>query len=510
MNSHRSLSALSESSPLLRYIDKSEKDIGFGTTLKMICASSLPIFFVYFTTLARDNIALHFLKDYDDNRLLNAVGIGTTYIDVFAASMFISLNIGLTSKTSKVFAVQNFRLVGIYSHKSLIINTFVLIPGCLLAYFSDKVCIAIGYDYQTSLYVQEYLSSCIFGLCAFMIFNTQVATLYACQRFYVPALIEILGAVFYWILAYILIGRNGMTIKGVSICFNAMYAFTAVCILLYQKLWDPVPGSFFWFTRRSFRGLWSHFKTVVLIGATVFLEWIADEIVYMFGGVLPVNELTALTIANNNLFILESIPLSLMDTLLSYIGSAMGENNPKKAKRFLVGGLFISTIGLIIIEAIFLTLPDYITQFYTNDPSTMALASKILRITVLGYISDFSKNILMAGLTAIGKEKIASKITLVFYYFFEIPISYCLCFFAKLDATGLALGQAITPYLILISLLIVYSQLDWKQQASFVSEEIQREPNYYSFILDNNNELPGEKENGTQASKNPKESSILG
>jgi len=505
-NPHRSMSGLSDSSPLLRYLDKPEDDVGFGSVLKMICGSSLPIFFVYFTTLARDNIALHFLKDHDDNRLLNAIGIGTTYIDVFAASMFISLNIGLTSKASKVFAVENYHLVGIYSQKSLVLNTIVLIPGCLLAYFSDKVCITIGYDYQTSMYVQEYLSSCIFGLFAFMIFNTQVATLYACQKFYVPALIEIFGAVMYWTLAYILIGRNGMTIKGVSICFNAMYAVTAICILLYQKLWDPVPGTFFWFSKRSFRGIWSHFKTEVFIGATVFLEWIADEIVYMFGGVLSVNELTALTIANNNLFILESIPLSLMDTLLSYMGNAMAENNAKKAKRFLVGGLFISTIGLIIIEVIFLTLPEYITQFYTNDPSTMALASKILRITVLGYISDFSKNILMAGLTAIGKEKIASKITLFCYYLIEIPLSYCLCFFAGLNSTGLALGQAITPYIILICLLFVYSQLNWKNQASVVSEEANNQPNYQSFILDND---PAQKET-LQTRKSNKESSILG
>jgi len=484
MTSHISHTGLSENSPLLRFIHETPDDISYKTSTKKLLASALPIFFVYFTTLARDNVSLHFLKKYGDNRLLNAVGIGSTYIDVFAASLFISLNIGLTSKASKVYAVGNYRLVGIYSHRSYIVNTLALIPGCVLAYFSDKVCIAIGYDPQTSIYVQEYLSLCFGGLFAFMLFNTQVATLYACQRFYVPALIEIVGSLLYWTLSYYLISVKDMTIKGVAICFNAMYFVSALLIFVYQKFWDPVPGSFFWLTKRSFRNLWSHFVSEVYIGSTVFLEWIADEIVFMFGGVLSVNELTALTIANNNLFVLESIPLSLMDALVSYMGNAMGQNNPKKAKRFLFAGLIVSTIGLVIIEAIFLIIPHYITQFYNDDPATVDLAALLLRITVLGYISDFSKNVLMAGLTAIGKEKTATKITLVCYYLIEIPLGYSLCFFAKLNSVGLVLGQAITPYIILGATLLVYWKLDWNQQALQIAEEMSKETLNYSFVLD--------------------------
>ena len=438
--------------------------------------------------LARDNITLHFLKSRNNNRLLNAVGIGTTFIDVFTASLFISLNIGLTSKASKMYGTHNFKQVGIYFHRSLIVNFITLIPGCLLSYYSDKVLIFLKFDYQTSIYVHEYLSQSIFGLFAFMLFNTQVATLYACHNFYIPAMIEILGCVVYWILAYFLIVVKNMDMTGVAICFNVLYTVSAIALFIYQLVMVPVPGTLFWFKAESFKELWSHFTSEIKIGSVVFLEWIADEIVYMFGGVLSVNEVTALTIAYTNLFVLESIPLSLMDTLLAYMGHAMGENNPQKAKKFLKTGLIVSTVGLIIIEVIFMLLPEDIIKFYTNDPAIVDLSTKILRITLLGYLSDFSKNILMAGLTAIGKEGVASKITLICYYLVEIPLSYCLCFFAGLNAVGLALGQAITPYIILAAVLVVYWRLNWKHQANIVSEEVDN-MNNYSFVLDSNSPL---------------------
>lgn len=440
--------------------------------LKIILVNTIPMIVMYLIQFSIKNLAIHLLKSENNDQLTNAVGLANTLLNVITIALFVSFNTGLMACCAQAFGAKNYQLLGLYLHRSFIINLIVLIPGCCALYWADDIAMLMGFDAVTASYVQQITSYCIIGIFSFMIYETLACYLNACDIFVAPAVVLMICAVVYWVLSVLLITKYNMQLSGFIISFNIMQTLAAILIFLYIKIKNPVPGSFFWFTRSSFQGIWKLFKYEFFVGSMVFMEWICFEIIYLFSGKLSIVQINAFTVAMTNQEIWYSIPLSFGETVLTFVGNSIGEGNVKKAKNFLKAGLIWNIITLSIIEVYYFIMLKPSIEFYTEDAETVEDAMKIMRIYQVIFLPDFVQVILSSGLRAVGKEKTGSVMFILCYYCVGIPLSYILCFVVDLKVYGLLCGPLASVLILNIWLVIVFWRLDWDKQVERVTNRI--------------------------------------
>ena len=452
-----------------------EAPISFRKTLKTLIVNTLPLILVYIANFSVRNLSLHFAKERNNTHLTNAIGIGNTLLNVVGLAVFISLNIGLISCSSQAFGAKKYKLVGFYLHRGLIINTLALIPGCCIFYWSDKICMLMGVDPDTAFYIQKLTFNCILGVFAMMIFNTLSAYLYSCDIFFPSSVAIVVSSIVFGILTYVLFEKTDLDILAVSISFNVMQVLSVLLIFLYIIIRKPVPGSFFLPRGPSFKGLWELFTHEFFVGSMMFLEWISLEIIYLFAGRLGLEELGAMTIVFTNFQTLYAVPVSLADTVLAFVGNAMGERNLPKAKSFLKAGLVWSIASLICIELAYVFCARQIAEFYTSDEATIVETVRVFKLYLFYFPPDFIQIVLSSGIRAIGKEKLGSVMFIVCYYLISIPLAYFLCFGLELRDSGLVFGPTLGLYCLLIWLIFSYWKIDWDAQLEVIAIRIKQD-----------------------------------
>jgi len=314
-------------------ITEENQDLSFKQTLKKLLLSTLPLTITTAVSFFNETITLHCLKFNSDIKVQGAYGLAGTVMNIFAMAVFISLNVGLTSKSAQAFGAKNYKLIGLYLHRGLIVNMILFIPFCCFFYWSNKICVLFGFEEQTSIYIQQYLSEAMPGLLANIIFSTLTAYLNACNVFTIPGIIEIIGCIVNWVGNYVLIERYQMGLRGAAMSWNLMFFVSFILMVVYLKFWNPIKGTLFWFCKDSFREIWSLFKHEAWIGSMIYLEWIAMEIELVLAGRLDQVQLTALPIAIVNLSLVYSIPISLADAVLTYMGNSVGEKKSRENQK---------------------------------------------------------------------------------------------------------------------------------------------------------------------------------
>jgi len=88
----------------------------YGQAIKTLLLSTLPLTLTTAVSFSSQTITLHFLKDNTDIQILAAYSLGGTVMNLLAMTIFISLNVGLTSKSAQAYGAKNYRLVGLYLH----------------------------------------------------------------------------------------------------------------------------------------------------------------------------------------------------------------------------------------------------------------------------------------------------------------------------------------------------------------------------------------------------------
>jgi len=405
-------------------------------------------------------------------------------MNILALAIFISLNVGLTSKSAQAFGAKNYRLIGLYLHRGLIVNLTLFLPFCGFLFFSDRICMACGFEEKIARYIQQYLIEAIPGLFATILFSTFTAYLNACNIFTIPGMLEIIGCVVNWVSNYILIEKYQMGLRGAAMAWNLMFFVALILTVIYLKFWNPVKQTLFWFCRDSFKEVWSLFKHEALIGSMIYLEWIAVEIEVVYVGGLDQIQLTAFPLAFAHINLVYSIPVSLSEAVLTYVGNAVGEKNVEKGKKFLKSGVVLACSAVVLIVIYFWFCSKYIAEFYVDDQATRDMMVKYFGLMAIQVPADFIQFVLASGLRALGKEKAGTILLIICYYGISLPLAYIFCYPAGYGGRGIIFGSSINAYILLICLIIMYKKIDWEKQIRIVNDKMKEDDTNENEKLD--------------------------
>ncbi len=435
----------------------------YSKLFQHLAYKTLPFVILYLTLFLIKNIAIFYFRDHKDITLASTIGVGFSIINILSIFILAGLNNGFTAGIIANFKVQNFRSVGILLHKTIIIKLLLMIPCAVALFFSDKLCLFLGFESQLLSHLKIFVPYCLPGLFLFMISSTLTCYLNVFNIILAPIIIQIIATGTFWAVSLILVCHFEWGVEGIALSFTIMQIISLLFLWLFLVLDDPVPNTFFCFCKDSFDGLWTCFKTYFDAGFVSYFEVVVPEIIYLLAATLRDEDLAGLTIAYIFLTIVNIVPVALGDAVYYHIKKSMEENHINKSKRYLKMGLIMMAIYLVIAEALYYAFVKDIAGFYTMNYNVLETAVNVMMLTLILLPATSIQTILSKSLRSIRKDRTGVFLTLFCHYVIALPLAICLCFETKFKVYGIVIGYIVAMYLEALGLLLMYRKIIWRE-----------------------------------------------
>jgi len=169
--------------------------------------------------------------------------------------------------------------------------------------------------------------------------------------------------------------------------------------------------------------------------------------------------------------------MALNNTIMSLIGSTIGQNNINNGKMLFWSILVLSMIGVGILEAVYWSLADDIAAFLLPTPDTIILAATILKVYALVLPLDFAQQVFATTLRTIGKENLRFWILIIADYGVAIAGACILYWIAFCQVMGLIWGVDLAILTCFVIYLILFLQVDWQVQYDEVNKRLTKDGN---------------------------------
>ncbi|KAA3609961.1 MAG: MATE family efflux transporter [Calditrichaeota bacterium] len=108
------------------------------------------------------------------------------------------------------------------------------------------------------------------------------------------------------------------------------------------------------------------------------------------------------------------------------VGQNLGAGNPDRAEKSVWITGFSNFFFLVMVAAVFITIPEYLVGIFTTDPETLAIGSTALRIISYGYGFYAFGMVMIQAFNGAGDTYTPTKINFFIYWMFQIPLAFIL------------------------------------------------------------------------------------
>ncbi|MCS6820462.1 MAG: MATE family efflux transporter [Microscillaceae bacterium] len=200
--------------------------------------------------------------------------------------------------------------------------------------------------------------------------------------------------------------------------FISQISFWEKNSILFQHIWQMgIPA-----------GLQFFFEIGSFTGASILMGWLGSA------------SLAAHQVALNLATISYLIAFSFAIAGSIRVAEGLGLSDKKQMLKAANTAAFTSITFMTFCCLLFLIFTSPLVRLFTQEPTVVAIAIKLLSIAAFFQISDGTQVVFLGLLRGIGDMKIPTYITLVAYWLLSLPISYLLAFTYQLQAIGIWIG----------------------------------------------------------------------
>ena len=406
---------------------------------------------------------------------LDGTGLALSFANVTGTSFIIGFCSGMDTLCSQAYGGKNYRLVGVYFQRAILLSLLVCFPIWALWLNAESILILLHQDVTVAAIAGKYLRIlCVAKPAVMMYFLTK--KFMQTQNVVNPCIfINLIGDAVNIGCHYLFVIHLGFGVEGSAISISLAYWSLAIMYVVYIRCSSLYHTSWPGWSMDSFQG-WLHYCKYGIPGLIMLcLEWWTFEIGYLVVGATSANpkiEIGIYSIMFNISVQLFMVPIGFTIAATVRVGNLLGANNPNLARKSAYMCLcIVFVIGVHFSVGIFL-LRSYLPFLFTKDACIIAGASKTLFITAI-YV-NFDGFRLMAGgvLKGCGRQSIGSITNLLVYQFFAAPLAICLAVVFKLDSMGYWIGMASAIIVQSCIFLLLVICTNWRKESENAQKNI--------------------------------------
>ncbi len=145
------------------------------------------------------------------------------------------------------------------------------------------------------------------------------------------------------------------------------------------------------------------------------------------------------------------------------VGQNLGAKLPDRAEQSVRTASWYNTLFMLTVSLIFLFAAGTIVSFINGDPEVVAIATRSLRITSLGYVFYGVGMVLTNAFNGAGDTRTPTIINLFCFWAFQIPLAWILAITLEMGPKGVFLAILVTETTITIVSFLVFRRGRWKK-----------------------------------------------
>jgi len=444
--------------------------------IKEIAQGAVPNIISSIGTLLKDAISLYFIGHLNNSLLFAALGFGLTWSNAFATAVIFGFAAGFGTLASQAFGAKNYYKLGLLYQKIFVVCTGVLACICVFLWFTKDQLIAMGFEEDLSAHIGVFIRWLVLDFFFAMIFEINRFYLVAQGAFYVPAYVLMFTTTLHIFWCHIFINVMGLELIGMSIARTVTDATSAALIMLYVKMRNPCPQSWFPWTPECLKELSPFTKEIASHGSSVYAEWIAFEISTIIVGFLGnVSMLAAHAATLNYIFLNYTITFGFTLAMSVYVGNAAGDGNVNKAQKYAYIGLAMNYTLVTILNVIMFLSRESIAFFYTGEQEVRTFIVTMLTFYIFGMHGDLGCNILAYLLRTLGQDRYVLKCYLFSYYGVGVTASVITGLVLNFGYHGVWASLILGCWIMFFLNAHRFVKLDWNKEVAQICDDMKKD-----------------------------------
>ena len=435
----------------------------FPFTYKMF-SIAFPGMFFYLTLLLLQTVNLAFIgQKYNDDDMINAIGISNLYLNCTLMSIYMGLVSGIETLCANAYATKQYKLMGYYYQRARIVGYFVTIVIVIFHLCTIQYILGL---FSLNDQVITYSSHYVYSILIYVFFDVQTACVFrmlnVLEKSHINFFILLISLILHPLWNYIFIYVLDYNVVGAGISFTISKMLTCVLATLYLWFYHPVPEANFWINKECFKwdGIKNYLKFSMGLAFVTCAEWWACELQAIIAINIGEKAYTVYVLIAELAALLYSIDVGFMLAITILISEIIAKGSIAQLRKSFVYSLVFGLFCGGIYMTVFFIFREHIFRLFLDDKEVFELAEPALWLLPITEFFDLFQTCLVSMFRGIGRQYLASGLMFVHCYIIMISLSYLFGIVFKLNVFGMYLGMGISDCFMSIVYMIVLSVMD--------------------------------------------------
>lgn len=376
---------------------------------------------------------------------LAAVTLATMTASITGFALIQGLATCLDTLCPQAYGAGNFRMVGLYFQKCVLMILLCFAPIGFFWIVSSRLLIYVIPDRNLAVLAGEYLGLVVWGAPGYILFECGKRFVQAQGIFHASTMVLLIASPVNVFLNYFLVWNETINLgyHGAAIAVACTDWLMAILLFLYVFFIDG-RECWFGFSKEAFKD-WAEMFHLAIPGVImVEAEFLAFELLTFAASYFGTTELAAQSVLSTIGSLVYQIPFALSIATSTRIANFIGAGLPDSAKLTGVVALGTSYSVALFNGLILFTFRYKVGALFSNDEDVVRLVGNVFPLGAFMQLFDASGSVGGGILRGQGRQFIGGYLSLFFYYVVALPLGLFLAF--KLDLklygvwTGLVVG----------------------------------------------------------------------
>jgi MATE family multidrug resistance protein len=434
----------------------------FSVSIKKIANIGFPTMLFFLSLYLQQTLCLAFIgKKYNNQDMINAIGIVDLYINCTLFCFSVGLLSGLDTLLSNSLSV-NVYLFGLYIHRARLITYLFSIILCLFHYFYGlKLIKLFNIDEATLSHCEDFLHLSLVYVLVNIQFGVNFRVLSVLDKTGACVGILLIGIFLHPFWCYIMINLIG-GLRAVGWALVISQVVSAILSSLYIYIYSPMPeGSYFSLNKDCFKGWGEYLKFTIPSTLMLCAEWLAFEVQSVFAIYASKEDYSVHIFLSNIATLMYTLCHGFGMAATVLIGEYIAKNMIKYAKAIALYCFVLSEITMSVIIVFIIIFRESVLSIFVDDTSLLEKGRPLIVVLAVGEIFDATQSVMASIYRGLGKQRQASIIAFVQFYFVQIFFSWLLVISFGLGVKGIWLSILLGNIITTVIYIYFFTKFDF-------------------------------------------------